>query len=188
MRILLDIDGVIADFTKAWIEQYNHFTGENVKLSDITGPKTSKFVKDPQILYRIKDSPGFIRGLPPINGAIDGVHELHSKGHEIVFVSNGTRAPSSGHEKREWLFYYFHRLWKIPPLILAYGTHKKYVRGDVLLEDNPKNLEVLEFGTKQLLFNHKYNADETRFERIYDWSHFLSWVEENRAQYESERY
>jgi 5'-nucleotidase len=185
MRLVLDMDGVIADFMKRWLEQYNHLTGENVQVNDITGPKTSKFVKDPHTLYRLKDAPGFIRSLEPMPGAIDGVHELHSKGHEIIFLSNGTRCPSSGHEKREWLFYYFHRLWKIPPLILAYAGHKKYVPGDVLLEDTPKNLENLEYGTKALLFHNRSNAEETRFERIYDWSHFLQWVDENKERYET---
>jgi len=182
------MDGVVADFVGHLIKQYNHYTGENIKISDITGMKTSKFVEDPGILYRIKNSPGFIRGLPPINGAIDAIHQLHSDGHEIIFVSNGTKAPSSGHEKREWLHYYFHRLWQIPPLVLLHAKYKKYIPGDVLLEDTPQNLENLEFGTKPLLFHHKYNLDENKFERIYDWSHFLSWIEENKSRYETERY
>ena len=178
MRILLDMDGVVADFMGAWLEQYNALTGEGVKLSDINDPNTSKFVGDPYLLRKIKDSCGFIRGLQPLPGAIESVKKLHSDGHEVIFVSNGTNCPTSGHEKRDWLKFYFHREWQYAPLVLTYQKH--YVRGDVLLEDTPRNLEKLEHGTKALLYHQKYNAQETRFERIYDWSHFLQWVDENK--------
>ena len=40
-------------------------------------------------------------------------------------------------------------------------------------------LEGLERGCIPLLYHHKYNISEDRFERIYDWSHFIQWVKEN---------
>ena len=182
MILLIDMDGVVVDFVRPWLERYNALTGENVKYSDITGPNTSKFVGEPFLLKKIKDSVGFISRLPPIKDAVETITELHNSGNEIVFVSNGTNCPTSGHEKRDWLKFYFHRLWKFPPLVL---THKKhYVRGDVLLEDTSKNLEDLHVDTKGLLFHQKYNANENKFERIYDWSHFMQWVTDNRRFYE----
>lgn len=180
MRILLDMDGVVANFMASWLEQYNHLTGENIKIDSITGPKAEKFVGDPYLLRKIKDSCGFMRNLKPLPGAIDGVIKLHRDGHDIVFVSNGSNCPTSGHEKRDWLKFYFHRQWKYVPLVLTY--HKHFVRGDVLLDDTVRNLENLEPGTTGLLYHHKYNAQETGFQRIYDWSHFLQWVEETEIR------
>jgi 5'(3')-deoxyribonucleotidase len=173
--LLFDMDGVVADFMTEWLDQYNHYTGEGIKLSDIKTYDTSKYVKNKGLLFNIKDSPGFIRGLKPISGAVEAIKTLHKDGHDICFVSNGTRCPSSGHEKREWLKYYFGKLWKYPPLIL---TKEKFrVRGDCLLEDDPKNLIGLHRNTKPLLFHRSYNANATgNFERIYDWDHFLDWI------------
>lgn len=179
MRILLDMDGVVVDFVGPWLKQYNELTNEGVKLSDINDVKTSKFVGDPFTLKKLKDSPGFIRNLPPMPGAVEGITELHKQGHQIGFVSNGTNCPTSVHEKREWLWFYFHRLWRKAPLFTALPELKKWVHGDVLLEDTPKNLEGLEQGCVPLLYHHKYNTFEERFERIYDWSHFVQWVKEN---------
>jgi len=177
LTILLDMDGVIANFTKRILEHYNHLTNEGVKISDLKTYKTSKYVGDPYLLRKIKDSPGFIRYLEPIDGAIDGVRSLKKDGHDICFVSNATNCPTAGHEKREWLKYYFGVLWQYPPLVL---TKQKYrVRGDVLIDDDPNNLKHLEAETKGLLFSQPYNASVTGYERIYDWSHVLEWVRSN---------
>jgi 5'(3')-deoxyribonucleotidase len=168
----------MADFTGSVVEQYNFLTGENIKTADIKNPKIGKCVSEPSLVYRIINCPGFMRGLKPVDGAVEGVKELHRQGHTILFVSNGSNCPTSGHEKREWLRYYFSKTWRYAPLVLTY--QKQYVRGDCLLDDRPSNLENLFPDCKPLLFDAPYNQNETRFERIYDWTHFLDWVEKNK--------
>lgn len=178
MIILLDMDGVCADFTGSLLEQYNHHTNEGVKLSDIKTNQTGKHVKNRWLLKSIKDSTGFLRNLRPLPGAVEAVKKLHKDGHDVCFVSNGTNCPSAGFEKREWLKYYFGRVWKYPPLVL---TKEKFrVRGDCLLDDDPKNLKGLYPETKGLLFHQPYNAAARgNFERISGWDHFLDWVKKN---------
>lgn len=173
-RILLDMDGVVCDFLTPLLAQYNHLTGEQVKVSDIKGHKTVKYVKQRGVILKVVDTPGFIRNLLPIDGALEGIRTLHAAGHDIVFVSNATNCPTSGHEKRLWLKYYLGDLWEKPQLVLTY--HKYLVKGDLLLDDNPENLERLETGTRPLLFDQPYNATETRFERVYGWSKFVGLV------------
>ena len=175
MRILLDLDGVVVDFMNPWLKMYNYLTGENVCLQDIHSFKTSNYVGDPYTLRQIKDSVGFIRNLPPLPGALEGVEELLKKGHEVVFVSNGTNCITSGHEKRDWLKYYFSKTWKFPPLVHTY--HKYLVRGDCLVDDDPKNFENLDPSTTPLLWHYNFNADVKGFTRIYDWSNLLDWVD-----------
>jgi len=177
MRILLDMDGVVADFMGPWLKQYNYLTGEKVTLNDIHGLNTKKYVGDPFTLNKIKDSVGFIRNLPPLPGAIDGVETLHRLGHDVVFVSNGTNCPTSGHEKRDWLKFYFSKLWQFPKLVLTY--HKYLVKGDCLVDDHPRNLENLDPSCAPLLWHQKYNSNitgYTGYTRIYDWSNLLDWV------------
>lgn len=174
MKILLDMDGVVVDFLGPLLKQYNFLTNENIKRQDVTHMKTSKCVGDPYTLNKLINSVGFIRNLPPIDGAIDGVKTLIRQGHEVVFVSNGTRCPTSGHEKRDWLNYYFSAEWKIAPLVLTY--FKYHVRGDCLVDDNPKNFNNLDPSTVPLLWHHPYNTDITKYQKIYDWSNLLDWV------------
>jgi len=177
MKILLDMDGVIAEFLPRLIEMYNHLTNEGIKITDIRSNNSYKWFGDQWLAKKIKDSTGFIRSLKPAEGAIEAVEDLHRRGHEIVFVSNGTNCPSSGHEKREWLKYYFHKTWKFAPLVLTY--HKHHVRGDCLVDDTPRNLDNLHPTTQGLLWHQPYNAEVTGYERIYDWSHLLDWITKN---------
>ena len=170
------MDGVIVDFVGPLIEQYNHLAKDDVKLSDITEYNTYKFVKKRGILMSVKDSPGFIRNLKPLPEAIESIEYLHESGHDIVFVSNATNSPTAGHEKREWLKYYLGHLWKKPQLVLTY--HKHLVKGDVLLEDSPKNLERLEKDVIPILFHQHYNRSEKRFRRVFGWNQFIKWIEE----------
>ena len=181
MIILLDLDGVVADLVPTLLEQYNYLTSENVPLSAIKSNKTAKHVGDAFLCRRLLESVGFIRSLPPVDGAIEAIDRLHHDGHDIVFVSNGTNCPTSGHEKRDWLKFHFSKVWTgYVPLILT--SDKWRVRGDVLLDDDPKNLDAARLHpTKGLIFHATYNADVVLdgIERIYGWDHFLSWVGEH---------
>lgn len=177
MRVLLDMDGVITDFIPKLLEMYNYLTNENVKVEDVRGLKTKEYVGDPYTLKKVMESPGFIRNLSPAVGAIEGVTKIHKLGHEIVFVSNATNCPTSGFEKRDWLNYYFKDIWDIAPLVLTYYKH--YVRGDVLVDDNPKNFKNLHATTQALLWHQNYNASVTGFERIYGWDHLIDWIAQN---------
>lgn len=182
MQLLIDMDGVVTDFTPTLLEQYNFLTSENIPMSAIKSNKTTKYVGDAQLCRHLIETVGFIRNLPPVDGAIEAIDKLKHDGHDIVFVSNGTNCPTSGHEKRDWLKFHFSKVWTgHVPLILT--SDKWRVRGDVLLDDDPKNLDInkLHPTTKGLLFSTTYNADANLpgIERVYGWEHFLNWVGEN---------
>lgn len=179
MDILLDMDGVVTDFVPALIEQYNFLTGEHVKVEQIRGRKTEDFVQDPPTIKRIKNSVGFLRGLPPADGAVDAISKLVSDGHKVLFVSVNTNCATSANEKREWLNFYFSKVWQKAPLITTPPEYKKFVRGDVLVDDDHKNLIDLHPDTKGLLWHQQYNASITGFERIYGWDHLEDWIYKN---------
>ena len=179
MNVLLDMDGVITDFVPAVIEQYNYLTNEKVQEDQIKGKKIDAYVQDPMTAKRIKNATGFLRGLKPSYRAIDAITYLHDQGHNIIFVSVPTRCSTSGDEKKEWLNYYFSKLWQKAPLIMTPPKYKRFVRGDILVDDDPDNLENLPADMKGLLWHQKYNSTVMGFERCYGWDHLINLIEKN---------
>ena len=179
MKILLDMDGVLAQFIPALIEEYNFLTNEHISEDEIKSFNVKDYVNDPFLVGRIKNATGFARNLKPYDGALDAVNFLVGAGHEILFVSCPTNCPTSAHEKREWLNYYFSKLWQKAPLITTPPGMKKHVRGDVLVDDDPKNLDDLHPATKGLLWHTRQNAAVTGYERVYSWDHLIDWIEKN---------
>jgi len=182
LRVLLDMDGVLAQFMPALIEQYNFLTSEHILESDITSFNVGDFVNDPFLVKKIMNNVGFLRGLEPYDGAIEAVNYLVGQGHEVAFVSSPTNCPTAGYEKREWLNYYFSKTWKKAPLIAVTTGMKYYIRGDVLVDDDPKNLTGLHPTTKGLLWHTKQNASATGYERIYSFDHLIDWIEKEDAK------
>lgn len=87
MLILLDQDGVLADFDTAFHAAWKALKHPHPALPP--SDRRSFYVRDdypPELRETVEEiytSPGFFRDLPPIPGALDGVRELRSLGHDV---------------------------------------------------------------------------------------------------------
>ena len=86
MIILLDQDGVLADFEHAFIDAWRAAIPTSRRWPSTTAsPSTSARTTRPSCAPRPKPStaPGFIRNLPPVPGALDAVKELLALGMDV---------------------------------------------------------------------------------------------------------
>jgi len=171
MRILVDVDGVVADLHKAWLQRYNSDYHDNLTSKEITRWAIHEFVK-PQCgrkIYAYLMDPTLYDDVPVMRGAKKGVEQLRSDGHQVIFVSSGF-FPA----KVKWLadnglainFPYNDGRWDTLADVVLTGD-KSLVKGDVLIDDYPRNLNGQK---KTLLYDSPWNQDETRFDRVYNWS------------------
>lgn len=158
MRILCDIDGVMADCLKHWINLLNRYHNEGLIHSDITEWDVHPFCKNatPQQVYGFLNEPGFFLHLDPIPGAVETVQKFIADGHEVVFVT----ACTHGHkDKRTWLQ---RHLPDFDLKNLIFAERKELVHGDVLIDDRPLNLRAWQKahpdGTA-ICFAHPYNKE-----------------------------
>jgi len=136
-RILLDVDGVVADFTKGVEDATNHkFSKEDLKVWDILD-KLDPEKKEHAL--EVLTEPEFWRNLPIIDGAQEVVNSWDSLGHDITWVTSPWVSCESWESaRRDWLDMHFGLGTKGHHYIPT--SSKGKIVGDVFIDDKPKNV------------------------------------------------
>lgn len=111
MIIYIDMDGVLADYDKAFSEiRSSH--------PDVSYPQSL---------------PQFFENLEPIDGAIDAFHQLNNKHDVYILTAPSNRNPLSYTEKRLWVEK--HLGFDITERLII-CSNKGLLKGDILIDDN----------------------------------------------------
>lgn len=171
MRILLDVDGVCADFTAEIL----HRVGSNLTLEDITQWDLFELMgadKKKRAMNVLKEQ-YFWRYLPVIDGAQAGYAALVAAGHEVCFATSPwVSCREWGHARREWLKEHF--IISNEQLIIV--NDKSWLSGDVMIDDKPENLtawQSLNTGLA-MLYDAPYNANCGRPLARHDWTSIVN--------------
>lgn len=168
MKFLVDMDGVIAHFSHAFLrdwraaghpgfdtwdswDMYNHIPETHHHLIDV-----------------FMSRPGFFRTLPVMDGAQLAIASMVEAGHSVVICSTPTYAAHHcTSEKMAWLAEHFGD--KIAKASVF--THDKtLVRGDVLIDDKPEIKGMYVPVWKHVLFDAPYNQHVQDRPRMTHWS------------------
>lgn len=140
--LLLDMDGIIADFNFHSIRTYNEIHGSELdpkKCNDYIGDhEVLEKSIDPKALRRPYREPGFFLGCPVIPGAQEGVERLGQAFEIYVLTTHYWGNPTCVYEKELWLQRHF-------PKIAQRGiftSHKELVPGNLFIDDRPKNIKA----------------------------------------------
>ena len=182
MVILVDMDDTIEQLLKAWIARGNEKFGRNVQLEDVTDWNVAfPFPGIPkQEVYDLTYEPGFWSSIEPMPGAAEALKHLMDEGHEVYIVTSA-EIEHVEEKMKGLLFRYFPFLsWE--QVIIT--SKKQMIRGDVLIDDGPHNLEGGEYA-KILLdapYNRSYNAEANEMIRVYSWEEIERAVERIEAE------
>lgn len=116
-------------------------------------------------------SEGFFRTAPVIDGSIEGLKYLNDK-YNVLIVSSATEFPQSLTEKVDWLNEYYPFIsWK--QIILC--GEKKSIRGNIMIDDHPKNLDFFE-GGERIIFTQPHNTliESDHYTRINSWKEIMN--------------
>lgn len=135
MRVLLDVDGVLADTSaaaKALMDSIQPGAYDpaawDFGTSNLTTLGRTEF-------WDRFGAPGFCAGLEPYPFACDLVHDLQEK-HEVFFVTSPFDSPTWMWERTQWLKYHL----GADPEQVVHTSEKHLVRGDYLVDDRPENV------------------------------------------------
>lgn len=163
MLILLDMDGVLADFDSAFYQAWESRFG-GVYPAIPKEKRTTFYVRDdyPEFLRdnieEIYHSQYFYRNIPIMAGAKEAVAEMLAMGHEIrICTSPLTTNKFCASEKFEWVEEHFSSDF-LARIIIA--KDKTWVRGDILIDDKPVIPGSLQPVWRHIIYDHPYNQKQ----------------------------
>lgn len=182
MIIYLDMDETLVNLVDPWLEYLNSKAGTDFSRKNTTAYSVEQSFEDKlsrTAIFKPFKTKGFWVNLPPFVGAIPFVEQLH-KDHTVYLATIPALGKVCAYEKEKWMAKHLPFLTR-DRLILCH--HKYLLRGDILLDDNPKYLS--NFTGKRLLFDKPWNRndqllkegfDPERFIRIHSYGEALSYI------------
>ena len=136
-RLLLDVDGVLADFTNPVLE-FLRTVGIDKSYEDIC--RWDIFEGNSELEDEFKESyashPGYCYNLKPLPGAIDFVRSAR-KSYDISIVTTPYDVPYWYNERKDWIVDNF----GLSRSCITFTHHKEFLEGDIFVDDKLENVE-----------------------------------------------
>lgn len=174
--VLVDMDGVITDWTGRFIQQWSS-----------KFPHEKPLCRENQLVWQMRDwipghedkirhitrEQGFYFDLKPIEGALDALREmLRDTGIHLRICSSPLAFnPYCCDEKQAWLGWNFGDLGIEFQRKLVLTDDKTIVRGDILIDDKPEITGDFTPQWEHVIFDAPYNRNVERpHRRMHNWS------------------
>ena len=169
----VDMDDVIADALGEHLLRYNRDIGVNITAEDLRGRWLGDLIPVahlPTVEQYILSADFFaVLGVLPESQRV--LERLQSR-YDIFIATAAMEVPSSFTPKFNWLARHFPF---IPTSHIVFCGDKSILRGDYLIDDNPRQLERFSRtregdGPREgILFTSPANANVTGFRRVNNW-------------------
>lgn len=161
--IAIDMDGVIADVEKHYIDWYERDYGVKIDRKTMEGLMEHEAMPEKGAIMKFLTTPGFFRTVPVMEGAVEALKDL-SQDYEIYIVSAAMEFPLSLYEKHQWLAEHFPFIsWRN----IIFCGDKSVIDTDFLIDDHLKNLDFCK--GKALMFTAFHNVNHHTHQRVNNW-------------------
>lgn len=158
MRIVLDVDGVLANFVGSALEIINALSGDQFWEGNVTMWNMEALLPPelrPAFFWHV-EQPGFVERMEPLRGETHVARELMRRGHDVVFATSPWKtSPHWEQERRSWLAREFGRNVEVHSV-----ADKSPVSGDVFVDDKPIHVQQWQAANptgRAFLFDATYN-------------------------------
>ena len=169
MKILIDKDDTIYNFTELWYSRHNADYGDIHQLiaengqSYETGDRCRLHNCPADLLSYFKEPLIWIEG-EPLSDSIDVTKRWIMNGHELVVLTK-IAGPIAAKPSMDWLnIFYPH----IPDIMMVTGHIKHWAIADILIDDAIYNHS--DFKGISVLYNQPWNINDTELPRANDWN------------------
>lgn len=178
MRLGIDLDGVVADFSSGWTERYNDEFGADLSAADIVTwsamPELTHFDDMDEFWAWAEggERQSVFRYLEPYPGALDALEQL-SRNHDVVIIT--TKPNWAIHDTYAWIADY-----QIPTREVHMTAKKWLVDCDLYLDDAVHNLvRLVDRRPDRVVcrFVRPWNKLVPGTRQVEDWDEFVALVE-----------
>lgn len=174
VRIAVDMDEVIADFTAKLLSIYNNKYGTSYIEKDLVGknlrdvhPEHAEYIRN------VIQQSDYFADLPLMKGAREALEKLSEK-HEIFITTAAMDFPTSFNAKYAWLSENF-------PFIsdrnYVFCGDKSIISADYLIDDHLRHLK--KFKGQGILFTAYHNVNDSYEMRMDSWEEIYNYFESN---------
>lgn len=177
LTILVDMDDTIENLTEAWIRYAGRRCGEAVDPAAVTtwDPSLAFSRVTHEEMYALLEEDALYETVTPLPGAAGALKKLMEDGHRVFIV---TASPHRVINAKLDIILARHFPFLSPKQVIL-TFDKSMIRGDVLIDDGPHNLEA--FPGRGILFscphNRAYDAAAHGFLRADSWEELLPLLE-----------
>lgn len=176
LRILCDVDGVIADWLGKVLETAQAICGRTLRHDEVTSwlrienlsNRLGMTKEQRRSLYDALAAPGFCSSFEILGDRL--LHNLIHNGNEVLYVTIPWKSSKTWcHDRWRWLLR--HGFTDDTDSIIQV-PNKKYIWGDVMIDDKPENIHgwTKEWGGGiGLLWDQPWNQHDTQLTRVRSW-------------------
>ncbi len=194
MRILIDMDNVLADFNKAVVAAFDGYGFKRSPQKFMAAYDVTEWYEyeasEMKILFNdLMHSDGFWAGLDIMPGAVEGLAALLENNHELCVVSTlWWSSPCCAIEKWQWISANLKDL--IDPLAeVIFAASKFLIEGDILIDDSTTHIsQWLKLPNhKAIVFDCPYNQVivtefPREYYRAYEWDEVVPIIKKIERQ------
>jgi 5'(3')-deoxyribonucleotidase len=190
VELLLDVDGVFANFIDRAFDVVEKFYGKRYAVHEMKAwDLFEMFPREPKKekkCYEEFKKKGFCMSLDVYPGSHDAVKKLHEKTPHVYFATSPINGPHWAYERAQWL----KKQFNVPTSRVINTSAKWQLIGDVLLDDRPDNLYqwLLRHPYGQgILWGQPYNESapaHPRVKRVTTWDEVYQIVDDVKAKKE----
>lgn len=170
LTVLIDMDDTIENLCEVWVNYLNERYGTDVLLNDVREwdiTKAFPTLSRGEIFEPLCEECLWKR-ITPLPGAVENIQKLIDDGHKVVIVT--TSHPDTISMKLNNVLFKYFPYFTCDDVIIT--SQKQLVKGDILIDDAPHNLENGDY--LKLLFDapHNQSYDETNEDmiRVHNWN------------------
>ena len=185
LRVLLDVDGVVANFVESFLREVEAVTGASFSHDDVTQYDLCKALglsrRDEAAVYDRVGRAGWASRLSLYDGAREGVLALR-EASDLYFVTAPVwAAPTWAFDRSAWI----RRHFGVRHDRVVFTAAKHLVAGDVFVDDKPEAIEAWRrehSRGRAVLWARPWNAGGGWFaERTENWGRVLELAREGAA-------